>query len=84
MASALVVAGVLCFGVVATLAVHSRSKAANAARTQTEPLLVQAVTLYDSLSDANATATTTFLTGGLRRPSDAPTTCRICGSQRGH
>ena len=64
-ASALVVAGVLCFGVVATLAVHSRSKAANAARTQTEPLLVQAVTLYDSLSDANATATTTFLTGGL-------------------
>jgi hypothetical protein len=64
-ASTLVVAGVLCFGVVATLAVHSRSKAANAARTQTEPLLVQAVTLYDSLSDANATATATFLTGGL-------------------
>ena len=65
LASMLVVAGVLCFGVVATLAVHSRSTAANAARTQTEPLLVQAVTLYDSLSDANATATATFLTGGL-------------------
>jgi hypothetical protein len=63
--STLVVAGVLCFGIVGTLAVHSRSDAANAARTQTEPLLVQAVTLYDSLSDANATATTTFLTGGL-------------------
>jgi hypothetical protein len=65
LASMLVVAGALCFGVVATLAVHSRSTAANAARTQTEPLLVQAVTLYDSLSDANATATATFLTGGL-------------------
>ena len=63
--SMLVVAGALCFGVVATLAVRSRSEAANAARTQTEPLLVQAVTLYNSLSDANATATTTFLTGGL-------------------
>jgi hypothetical protein len=63
--STLVIAGVLCFGIVATLAVHSRSTAANAARTQTEPLLVQAVTLYDSLSDANATATATFLTGGL-------------------
>ena len=63
--SMLVVAGALCFGVVATLAVQSRSEAANAARTQTEPLLVQAVTLYDSLSDANATAITTFLTGGL-------------------
>jgi hypothetical protein len=56
--STLVVAGALCFGVVAT----------TAARTQTEPLLVQAVTLYNSLSDANATATTTFLTGGLEPP----------------
>lgn len=63
--STLVVAGALCFGVVATLAVRSRADAASAARTQTEPLLVQAVTLYDSLSDANATASTTFLTGGL-------------------
>lgn len=66
--SMLVVAGALCFGVVATLAERSRSAAAHAARTQTEPLLVQAVTLYSSLSDANATATTTFLTGGLEPP----------------
>lgn len=66
--STLVVAGALCFGVVATLVVRSRSDAASAARTQTEPLLVQAVTLYDSLSDANATATTTFLIGGLEPP----------------
>lgn len=64
----LVVAGAVCFGVVATLAERSRSAAAHAARTQTEPLLVQAVTLYSSLSDANATATTTFLTGGLEPP----------------
>ena len=66
--SMLVVAGTLCFGVVATLAARSRSDAAHAARTQTEPLLVEAVTLYNSLSDANATATTTFLTGGLEPP----------------
>lgn len=63
--SIVVVAGALCFGVVATLAERSRSAAAHAARAQTEPLLVQAVTLYSSLSDANATATTTFLKGGL-------------------
>jgi hypothetical protein len=66
--STLVVAGALCFGVVATLATRSRADAAKAAKTQTEPLLVQAVTLYSSLSDANATATTTFLTGGLEPP----------------
>jgi hypothetical protein len=66
--SMLVVAGALCFGVVATLAERSRADAARAARTQSEPLLVKAVTLYNSLSDANATATTTFLTGGLEPP----------------
>lgn len=66
--STLVVAAALCFAVVGTLAARSRSDAAVAARTQTEPLLVQAVTLYNSLSDANATATTTFLTGGLEPP----------------
>ena len=53
---------------IATLATRSRVDAARAARTQTEPLLVQAVTLYNSLSDANATATATFLTGGLEPP----------------
>ncbi|MGZ4223490.1 MAG: hypothetical protein ACXVH3_20765 [Solirubrobacteraceae bacterium] len=69
MVSMLVVAGALCFGVVATLAARSRSDAARAARTQSEPLLFQAATLYNSLSDANATATTTFLTGGLEPPA---------------
>ena len=57
--------GALCFGIVASLAVRSRSQAAHAAATQTEPLLVVAATLYSSLSAANATATTTFLRGGL-------------------
>jgi hypothetical protein len=67
--AALVVVGTACFGVIATLAERSRAAAAHAARFDTEPLLVQAVTLYTSLSDANATAATTFLTGGLEPAS---------------
>ena len=65
----LVVVGAICFGVIATIAEHSRAQAARAARTQTEPLLVQSVNLYTALSDANATATTTFLKGGLEPPA---------------
>ncbi len=60
-----VVVGAVCFGAVADIAEQSREQAANSARTDTEPLLAQAVNLYASLSDANATATTTFLVGGL-------------------
>lgn len=67
--STLVIAGALCFGVVATVAEQSRAQAAQSARTQTEPLLVQAARLYTTLSDANATVTTTFLKGGLEPPS---------------
>jgi hypothetical protein len=63
--SVAVVVGAVSFGLVAGAAERSRDRAAQAARTATEPLLVQAVTLYTSLSDAEATATTTFLTGGL-------------------
>lgn len=66
--STLVIAGALCFGIVATVAEQSRAQAAQAARAQTEPLLVQAATLYTRLSDANATVTTTFLKGGLEPP----------------
>jgi hypothetical protein len=55
----------LLFGTAAGLAERSRQHAAQAVRSQTEPLLRNAATLYASLSDANATATTTFLTGGL-------------------
>jgi hypothetical protein len=64
-----VVIGAVCFGVVADIAEQSREQAANSARTDTEPLLAQAVALYASLSDANATATTTFLVGGLEPAS---------------
>jgi hypothetical protein len=63
--SALIVLGALCFGLVAALTEGSREQAAHAVRTETEPLLVDAVTLYSALSDANGTVTTTFLTGGL-------------------
>jgi hypothetical protein len=58
----------VCFGAIASVAVRSRARAARAVRVQTEPLLVQAVNLYTALSDANATATTTFLQGGLEPP----------------
>jgi hypothetical protein len=68
MVSVLTVAGALVFGVLATSAERSRAHAANAVSTQTEPLLVQAVTLYTKLSDANATATATFATGGPEPP----------------
>jgi hypothetical protein len=69
LASAAVIVGAVCFGVVAGTAGRSRERAAQAVRTETEPLLVEAVRLYAALSDANATATTTFLTGGLEPPA---------------
>jgi hypothetical protein len=69
LASVLAVAGAVCFGVIATAAERSRAQAAQAVRVETEPLLVQAVTLYTALSDANATVTTTFLQGGLEPPA---------------
>ena len=53
------------FGAIATGAEQSRERAAKAARSQTEPLLVQAKNLYTSLSDANATVATGLLSGGL-------------------
>jgi hypothetical protein len=63
--SVLVVAGAVFFGTLATAAERSRAGAAQEARAGTEPLLLQAVTLNTALSDANATAATTFLKGGL-------------------
>jgi hypothetical protein len=67
--SILLLAGAVGFGVIATVAERSRAQAAQAVRTETEPLLVQAVTLYTAVSDASATATTTFLKGGLETPA---------------
>ena len=64
-----VIASAVCFGVIVTGAERARARAAHAVRYQTEPLLVQAVTLYTALEDANATVTTTFLKGGLEPPA---------------
>ena len=64
-----VVIGAVCFGAMALIAGQARSRAANSAKTDTEPLLAEAANLYASLSDANATATTTFLVGGLEPPA---------------
>ena len=63
--SILVVVGAVCFGAIATGAEQSRERAAKAARSQTEPLLVHAKDLYTSLSDANATVATGLLSGGV-------------------
>jgi hypothetical protein len=65
LAAALVVAGAIVFGALAASAVSARRQAAHSVATDTEPLLVTAEDLYASLSDADATAATTFLTGGL-------------------
>jgi hypothetical protein len=65
LASALILVGAVVFGIVASVTERSRQDAAHAVATETEPLLVHAVGLYASLSDADATAATTFLTGGL-------------------
>jgi hypothetical protein len=67
--SVLLVVGAVCFGVLATGAEQSRERAVQAARTGTEPLLVHAVNLYTSLSDANATVATGLLAGGLEPAS---------------
>src|SRR5438105_8208070 len=67
--SILVVLGAASFGILATGAEQSRERAVRAARTATEPLLVQAVNLYTSLSEANATVATGLLAGGLEPPA---------------
>jgi len=55
----------LIFGVATTAAATVRRNATNAVAAQTEPLLFEADGLYASLSDADATAATTFLRGGI-------------------
>src|SRR5262249_40114488 len=68
-AASLVTAGVAVFGLAASLAANSRENATAAIATQSEPLLVEADRLYASLSDADATAATTFLTRGIEPPA---------------
>jgi len=67
--SIFVIAGAVAFAVSASLAERSRAHAAQAVAKQTEPLLLQSALLYTALSDANATATATFLSGGLEPPA---------------
>ena len=63
--AALVSVTIAGFAVVAVVATSSRNDSTRAVSTQTEPLLTEAQGLYAALSDANATAATTFLTGGI-------------------
>jgi hypothetical protein len=67
--SILVVVGAACVAVIATGAEQARDRAAESARSQTEPLLVQAANLYTALADANATVATNLLSGGLEPPA---------------
>jgi hypothetical protein len=63
-AAAMLVTLALVVGVAALAAALTRSHATRAVATQTEPLLLAADGLYASLSDADATAATTYLKGG--------------------
>jgi hypothetical protein len=74
------VAAAVALGAVALVSEQARERAVNSARTDTEPLLAEAVNLYGSLSDANATATTTFLVGGLEPPARRARYLRDVGS----
>ena len=65
-----IIVGAVVFGAVATGAEQSRERAARAAGTQTEPLLVQAARLSTALSDANATEGTALLSGGVESPAE--------------
>jgi hypothetical protein len=50
-------------------AVDARKNASDAVGVESEPLLVRAQTIYSALAEADATATSTFLAGGLE-PND--------------
>jgi hypothetical protein len=67
--AALVIVGAAAFGLLATGAEQSRARAVQAARTNTEPLLLGAVHLYTDLSDANATVATSLLGSGGLEPA---------------
>jgi hypothetical protein len=54
---------IVAFGAVAALAVSTRGSAADSARATSEPLLVDAQSVYTSLSDADSTAAGAFLAG---------------------
>lgn len=65
LAATLLAITAIVFGVVATTAATSRRNAANSVASSSEPQLTRAEGIYAALSDADATAATTFLTGGI-------------------
>jgi hypothetical protein len=69
MAGVGIVVGLLVLALIGTGSLRARHRAATAVGTQAEPLLVGAEQIYSSLADADATATNTFLSGGLE-PAD--------------
>lgn len=68
LASAAIVAGLILFGTVGTVALHARQHAARDVGVQAEPLLVGAQVMFSSLADADATAAGSFLTPGIEPP----------------
>jgi hypothetical protein len=63
--AAILAIAAISLGIVAATAATSRRDAARSVSASSEPQLRLAQTLYASLSDADATAATTFLTGGI-------------------
>ena len=56
--------GAMTFGLVVATIADTRGDAARDIATRTEPLLVSAAQLHGALSNANATANTSFVIGG--------------------
>lgn len=65
LAAALCVCAAVLVGVVGTVAAAARRHATDAVATRTEPLLGETGDVYAALSDADAVAAATFLTGGI-------------------
>ena len=59
----------IALGLIAATAATSRRDAAHSVSASSEPQLMRAESVYASLSDADATAATTFLTGGIEPPA---------------
>jgi hypothetical protein len=64
LAAVAILVAALTFGVLGETAATTRRDAARKAATESEPLLLRAVQLHDALSDADATASATFVIGG--------------------
>jgi hypothetical protein len=76
--SVLTVAGAVVFGFVATSAERSRARAASAVSTQTEPLLAQAVALYE-VAGRQRDRHSDLATGGPHRRPRARITSQTLG-----